>query len=155
MNNTQLQFELEKLANPDLALFAQRFFRTGPGEYGHGDSFRGIRVPEIRKLVSVFAILPLSETRNLLRFEFHEDRLLALLILVRQFAKGDELVKTRIYELYFKNMEAVNNWDLVDSSAPYIVALIYSTEIANHFTSSHVPLTCGREGLPLLRRRIS
>jgi 3-methyladenine DNA glycosylase AlkD len=119
--NVQLQTELKKLANPDLAQFAQRFFRTGPGEYGDGDRFRGIRVPEIRKLVSKYAVLPLSETRSLLKSEFHEDRLLALLILVRQFAKADELVRTRIYEFYLKNMDAVNNWDLVDSSAPYIV----------------------------------
>ena len=121
MTNTQLRSELEKLTNPALALFAQRFFRTGPGEYGEGDTFRGIRVPELRKLVSKQAVLPLDETKKLLKSEFHEDRLLALLILVRQFAKGDELVRTRIYELYLKNMEAVNNWDLVDSSAPYIV----------------------------------
>jgi 3-methyladenine DNA glycosylase AlkD len=121
MTNTQLQAELEKLANPDLAIFAQRFFRTAPGEYGYGDKFRGIRVPEIKKLVSKHAVLPFGETKNLLRSEFHEDRLLALMILVRQFAKGDELVRTRIYELYLKNMDAVNNWDLVDSSAPYIV----------------------------------
>src|SRR4051812_5130349 len=110
MTNTQLRSELEKLANPDLALFAQRFFRTGPGEYGDGDTFRGIRVPELRKLVSKCAVLPLNETKNLLKSEFHEDRLLALLILVRQFAKGDELVKTHIYELYLQNMDAVNNW---------------------------------------------
>ena len=121
MTNTQLQTELEKLANPDLAHFAQRFFRTGLGEYGDGDRFRGIRVPEIRKLVSKHAVLPLDETKCLLRSEFHEDRLLALLILVRQFAKGVELDRTRIYELYLKNMDAVNNWNLVDSSAPYIV----------------------------------
>jgi len=62
-----------------------------------------------------------TDVKSALKSEFHEDRLLALLILVRQFAKGDELIRTRIYELYLKNMDAVNNWDLVDSSAPYIL----------------------------------
>jgi 3-methyladenine DNA glycosylase AlkD len=109
------------LGDSATAVFLRRFFKTGPGEYGEGDLFRGIRVPVLRKLAGEFQGLTLSETEELLHSPYHEDRLLALLILVRLFAKGGESERKKVYSTYLKNTRFVNNWDLVDSSAPYIV----------------------------------
>jgi 3-methyladenine DNA glycosylase AlkD len=116
-----IQKRLRKLANEKHAAVSQRFFKTGPGEYGEGDVFIGIRVPVLRKLAGEYSDLPLEVTTTLLRSRIHEERLLALLLLVRSFSKGDGLRKKSIYENYLKNTEFVNNWDLVDSSAEHIV----------------------------------
>ncbi len=112
---------LESLSNPGAALFAQRFFKTGPGEYGEGDRFRGIRVPVLRKLSRTLDDTPLPEVILLLASPFHEDRLLALLMLMRRFAGGDDLMREQIYHLYLANTRFINNWDLVDLSAEHIV----------------------------------
>ena len=116
-----IQQHLEALGDPEKAAHAQRFFKTGPGQYGEGDVFRGIRVPVLRKLAKDYQHLPLAETVALLQSPFHEDRLLALLILVRAFSKGDDAVKKTIYDLYLKHTRWINNWDLVDASAHKIV----------------------------------
>lgn len=121
MTAAEITRELEKLADPDDAVNLQRFFKTGPGQYGEGDLFRGIRVPVLRSLAKRYALLPVSEARKLLHSRYHEDRLLALLILVRLFAKGDERAREEIYTLYLENVRYINNWDLVDSSAEHIV----------------------------------
>jgi 3-methyladenine DNA glycosylase AlkD len=118
---TEIQKELGRLGDSETAVFLQRFFKTGPGEYGDGDLFRGIRVPALRKLAKKYRGLTLSETEELLRSPYHEDRLLALLILVRLYSRGIESVRKKVYSTYLKNTRFVNNWDLVDSSAPYIV----------------------------------
>ncbi len=118
---TDIRTRLEELTNPEAALFAQRFFKTGPGEYGEGDLFRGIRVPVLRKLCGMLDDMPLSEVSGLLESAFHEDRLLALLIYMRRFARGDERYRERIYKLYLASTRFINNWDLVDISAPHIV----------------------------------
>src|SRR5437667_4772748 len=112
---------LEKLPDPKRAARSEWFFKTGPGEYGEGDTFRGIRVPDLRSIASKAGSLPLAESKKLLFSKFHEDRLLALLILVKLFANADEAAKNRIFDLYIKSTRAINNWDLVDSSAGYIV----------------------------------
>ncbi len=112
---------LEALSNPGAALLAQRFFKTGPGEYGEGDLFRGIRVPVLRKLSRTLDATPLPKVVRLLASPFHEDRLLALLMLMRRFGKGDEAMKEQIYTLYLANTRFINNWDLVDVSAEHIV----------------------------------
>ncbi len=112
---------LEALSNPGAALFAQRFFKTGPGEYGEGDLFRGIRVPVLRKLSRTFDDTPLPEVLLLLASSFHDDRLLALLMLVRRFGQGDEAMRGHIYTHYLANTRFINNWDLVDVSAEHIV----------------------------------
>lgn len=112
---------LVELRDEEKARHALRYFKCGPGEYGEGDRFLGIRVPDVRKLVRVFAALPLAEVTTLLHSEYHEARLLALLLLVRQYEKGDNAVRKRIYELYLANTAYINNWDLVDSSAGQIV----------------------------------
>ena len=112
---------LEALSNPEAALFAQRYFKTGPGEYAEGDIFRGIRVPVLRKMVPSLDGTPLPEVIRLLESVFHEDRLLALLLLMRRFEKGDESVRQHIHDLYLAHTRFINNWDLVDISSQYLV----------------------------------
>jgi 3-methyladenine DNA glycosylase AlkD len=121
MKIQDIQKRLRKLGNEKHAAINQKFFKTGPGEYGEGDVFIGIRVPVLRKLAGEYSDLPLEDTTNLLRSRIHEERLLALLLLVGAFSKGDDPVRKSIYEIYLKNTEFVNNWDLVDSSAEHIV----------------------------------
>jgi len=112
---------LRRMANPRDAAVLQRFFKTGPGEYGAGDRFLGIRVPAIRKLAAELDELALRDVASLLRSPFHEERLLALLLFVRLFRRGDAKQRERIYNLYLKNTRFINNWDLVDLTAPHIV----------------------------------
>ena len=112
---------LRALGSPEAAAFAARYFKTGPGQYGEGDIFLGIRVPVLRKLTAEFRALPEDEVLSLLGSEFHEARLLALLIWVRAATKGDEATRRRVYDLYLTNTRSVNNWDLVDASARDIV----------------------------------
>lgn len=112
---------LEALADPEAALFAQRFFKTGAGQYGEGDLFRGIRVPVLRKLSVTLDDTPLQEVIQLLSSALHEDRLLALLLLMRRFQRGTEKDQEQIYRLYLAHTSRINNWDLVDISAPHIV----------------------------------
>jgi len=112
---------LKKLGNPEHAEVSQRFFKTGPGEYGEGDIFIGVRVPVLRKLASEFIDLPVSEVEILLRSPIHEERLLAILLFVHIFKKGDGDIKKKIYDLYLESTEFINNWDLVDTSAEHII----------------------------------
>ncbi len=116
-----VQKRLKKLGNPEHAAISQKFFKTGPGEYGQGDIFIGIRVPVLRKLVKEFKDLPTREVEILLRSPIHEERLLAILLFVHIFSKGDKTTKKGIYNLYLKSSEFINNWDLVDASAGHIV----------------------------------
>src|SRR5262249_10873297 len=117
----KLQEQLRTLSDPPRAAFLQRFFKTGPGEYADGDLFRGIRVPVLRRLARQYEFLTLAEAKRLLQSNYHEDRLLALLILTRNYVRGDEVVRARVFDLYLKNTRFINNWDLVDSSAGQIV----------------------------------
>jgi 3-methyladenine DNA glycosylase AlkD len=112
---------LRELGDPVRAEHSKRFFKTGPGEYGEGDVFLGLKVPDIRRLSRAFRGLALAELRKLLRSKIHEERLLALFVLVLQFEKGDERVRTAVYGFYLKSARFVNNWDLVDASADHIV----------------------------------
>ncbi len=115
------QKRLRKLASREKAETARRFFKTGPGEYGEGDVFIGVRVPELRKLAREFQALSLTEVRKLIRSEIHEERLLALLILVGNLPKADPKVQKRIYDLYMAHLRYIDNWDLVDASAEHVV----------------------------------
>lgn len=108
-------------SNPAKAAHLQRFFKTGRGEYAEGDVFIGVTVPEQRKIAKLFSNLSLNETIVLLHSKIHEERLVALLILVDQYKKGNEQKKEEIYKFYVNNTAYVNNWDLVDTSAEYIV----------------------------------
>lgn len=112
---------VRQLANPERGCFLQRFFKTGPGEYAEGDVFAGLTVPQIRQLARRYADLPYDRSLRLLKSEIHEERLLALLIWVKQFRKGDPATRRRIYQTYLKHSRFVNNWDLVDLSAEIIV----------------------------------
>jgi 3-methyladenine DNA glycosylase AlkD len=116
-----LRQALQAAATPGAAAILQRFFKTGPGEYAEGDRFHGVRVPALRKLVPSCDALGLDQLRTLLHAQYHEERLLALLALVRRFGRGDDALRCRIYTLYLRETRFINNWDLVDLSAPAIV----------------------------------
>ena len=116
----QLKQKLTALADPKKAPLATRFFKTGPGEYGAGDQFMGIPVPELRKLVKEFSSLALSDTQTLVQSPWHEERLLGLLLWVNQYKKGSAPEQGKIYTAYVNNFSYINNWDLVDSSAEHI-----------------------------------
>ncbi len=113
--------ELRQLANPDKALVLQRFFKTGTGEYGEGDRFLGIPVPAQRIVAKTYRSADLSAIESLLHSPIHEHRLTALLILTYQFPKASPAQQKVLYEFYLNNTGSINNWDLVDSSAEYIV----------------------------------
>lgn len=115
------QAKLKSLADPVLAQSAARFFKTGPGEYGEKDVFLGMRAQALRQLAKEHQGLTLSEIEVLLRSAIHEERALALLILVRVAVKAAASVRKEIYEFYLANTRYVNNWDLVDVSAPALV----------------------------------
>jgi 3-methyladenine DNA glycosylase AlkD len=113
--------ELRKYASLKKAKILQGFFKTGPGDYGQGDIFLGVMVPQIRTVAKLCQAIPLKEADQLLQSKFHEERLLALLVLILKFKKGNDEEKKEIYELYLARTRYVNNWDLVDLSAKHIV----------------------------------
>ena len=117
MTIDEIRLQLRKRANPTIAAHSLRFFKTGPGEYGEGDRFLGIRVPVLRKLARQCSGESLKEVENLLQSPWHEERLFALLRLVRRFETGPEAERRQICNLYLDNTRFINNWDLVDSSA--------------------------------------
>jgi 3-methyladenine DNA glycosylase AlkD len=123
MNAREFQIRLRSLSNPDDAAFLAKFFKTGLGEYGQGDVFIGVRVPAIRKVAKQFKLLPLSEVVHLLHSPIHEERLAALVILVLQTARGNSETRKRGYDMYLANITCINNWDLVDLSAPQIAGV--------------------------------
>lgn len=112
---------LQLLGDPERARLLQRYFKTGPGEYAAGDVFIGLTVPAVRSLLKEYRNLMPAEVLPLLASGIHEERLFALLALVRCFDKGDSAVREQIYALYLANTGSINNWDLVDCSAPTIV----------------------------------
>lgn len=118
---TNLKKELKSKASSKRAKNLQRFFKTGPGEYGEGDIFLGIKLPDSRVIVKKYGGLDLRKVEKLLHSKIHEERSVALGILVQQFQKGDKKQKEKIFKFYLKNTKNVNNWDLVDGSAHKIV----------------------------------
>jgi 3-methyladenine DNA glycosylase AlkD len=117
MNAEEISKRLQKIGNKEDARFLQGFFKTGVGQYGEGDIFLGIRVPALRELAKEYKALPLKEILLLLRSPYHEVRLFALILFVNAFARGDENIQKKIYDLYMANTRYINNWDLVDISA--------------------------------------
>jgi 3-methyladenine DNA glycosylase AlkD len=111
---------LRKFARPAKAAILHRFFKTGPGEYGEGDRFLGITVPQIRSLVRRFHPADFAALPPLIGSPLHEERLLGLLLLVERYRKGDEADRDRAYRLYLRSFPHINNWDLVDATAEYI-----------------------------------
>jgi len=120
-NLVQLKKELKELSDPKQAKILQRFFKTGKGEYGEGDIFLGVKVPVQRKVTLGFRDLSQKNIEELLNSKIHEYRMTALLILIDQYEKADERGKKMIFNFYLKNSKNINNWDLVDISAPKIV----------------------------------
>lgn len=116
-----IRAQLAKLSTKERAKASAWFFKMGPGDYAEGDQFMGITVPEVRTVAKSFKELSLDDTLLLLRSPFHEERLLALFLLVQRFKKSDEDMRTHIYEQYLAHTTFVNNWDLVDGSAASIV----------------------------------
>ena len=113
--------QLRELGNPGRAEHSTRFFKTGPGEYGEGDRFLGLKVPDVRGVSRRCGDLTFANLRQLLKSPIHEERQLALFVLVLRFNKGDPSQQKKIYDFYIRNRHGVNNWDLVDGSAPHIV----------------------------------
>jgi 3-methyladenine DNA glycosylase AlkD len=129
---TSLRREVRDLASPAVAKTNQWFFKTGPGQYGEGDHFLGLRVPMLRALAKKYRTLPYADALKLLKSDWHEERLLALILLVNAYDESNERDKDRIHRAYLGNVRYVNNWDLVDSSAPQIVGA--------HLTAGNVGL---------------
>ena len=118
----KLKREIKKQANPEKAKQLQRFFKTGIGQYGEGDVFLGLTVPIQREIAKEFGgEVSFNEIEELLNSGIHEERLISLLILVDRFRKGEDKDKKYIFDFYLRNASRVNNWDLVDLTAPNIV----------------------------------
>jgi len=121
MNIKEIRKKISLERNPVQAEALQRFFKTDKGEYGEGDVFYGIKVPVQRKIAVAFKNLSFDDLTILLKSKIHEERLIAALILVEQFAKADDKKQKIIFDFYIKNRKGINNWDLVDLSAPKII----------------------------------
>ncbi len=118
---SELKKDLRDLTEPGRSINSQWFFKTGPGEYGEGDKFLGLTVPNTRLVAKKYKDLSMKDLQRLLNSKWHEERLLALIIMVNQFKKADEDAQNQLYELYLSNTGRINNWDLVDTSARDIV----------------------------------
>lgn len=116
-----IETELRHLATDEKRIVLQRFFKTAPGQYGEGDRFLGVTVPLTRIVAKKYLAMPLNEIIELLQSEWHEVRLCALLMMCERFKKGDSATRKDIFNYYIENTERINNWDLVDLSAPTIV----------------------------------
>lgn len=117
----ELRKNIRTLASPEISRTMQWFFKTGKGEYGEGDVFVGLKVPIQRKLARGFKDLALADLKILLKSPVHEERLISLFILVDKYEKGADKEKEAIFTFYLKNRRGINNWDLVDLSAPKII----------------------------------
>lgn len=128
MSVYQLKKDLQKLASHKRAVSSLRFFKTGKGQYGAGDKFIGVSVPDIRSIAKQYIYLPLPAVAKLLHSKIHEERLCALLILVAKYKVGDKEEQKQIFNLYLKNYQYINNWDLVDLSAHHILGAYLSDQ---------------------------
>lgn len=123
MKASQLQHALQNVAQPSRVADYQRFFKTAPGQYGEGDVFIGVTMPLLRQVCKPYSLLPLNEVQILLQSSIHEHRMAALVILTHAYKKADAMQQQRIYDLYLNNLAKgnINNWDLIDLSAPNII----------------------------------
>jgi 3-methyladenine DNA glycosylase AlkD len=134
-----LERELAAAADPERAKSLTWFFKTGKGEYAEGDRFLGLTVPNLRRIALKYRALRLEDLARLLQSPLHEYRLAALEILVAQFERGDEPKRQEIAAFYLGQTARINNWDLVDASAPYILGeylLTRPRELLDHLASS-------------------
>jgi 3-methyladenine DNA glycosylase AlkD len=118
---SDLRRELVQASDPERARNNAWFFKTGKGQYGEGDKFCGISVPIQRRIARRYGHLPLNDLRRLLGSPIHEHRFTALEILVLKYESGDDHARQEVFNFYLANTERINNWDLVDTSAPYII----------------------------------
>jgi len=118
---SELKLNMQALPKKEVAPNLQKYFKTDKGEYGEGDKFIGLSVSQQRKLAKEFKDLSLIEIKGFLNSSIHEERLISLFILVDKYEKADEKGKEEIFNFYLKNRKRINNWDLVDSSAPKII----------------------------------
>jgi 3-methyladenine DNA glycosylase AlkD len=145
---TEIRRRLREHARPEIVSILQSFFKTGRGQYGEGDRFIGVKVPGVRTVCRECRGASLPAVRTLLRSRVHEERLLALLLLIEAFKVGTEIERRRIYEFYLAHTAFINNWDLVDASASQIVgAWLYGRSTA--------PLTKLARSSSLWERRIA
>jgi 3-methyladenine DNA glycosylase AlkD len=121
MTGAALKRELKAAGTPRRAAGAARYFKTGPGQYGDGNLFLGVTVPDLRRIVRHYRGLSLTDTERLLKAKEHEVRLAALLILVAQYERGDQALQRAILKLYLSHTKYIDNWDLVDASCREIV----------------------------------
>jgi 3-methyladenine DNA glycosylase AlkD len=121
MSLSQLKRRIKQASDKTYAETMHWFFKTGEGEYGEGDKFAGIKVPGQRKIAKDFSNFNLTEIKVLIKSKIHEERLIGLLILVEKYNKGNETQRDKIFNFYINNRKGINNWDLVDLSAPKIV----------------------------------
>ncbi len=121
MSLEKLKADLLKVANTEKAKILSKFFKTGKGEYADGDKFLGITVPVQRKIARKYLNLSLSDIKTLLSSKYHEHRFTGLIILCSQYKKSAQNEKEKIFHFYLENLTYVNNWDLVDISAPAII----------------------------------
>lgn len=125
----ELKRALGEYADAERAVHAQRFFKTKEGEYGFGDEFIGVTMPSIRRVTKQFRTAPLATVEKLLQSKVHEERMLALIIMVEQYKRADAQGCETLYACYVRNLAQVNNWDLVDVTTPHIVgAHLYSRQ---------------------------
>jgi 3-methyladenine DNA glycosylase AlkD len=148
MSFSEVRKEIRDLADPKKAQILQRFFKTGPGEYGEGDRFLGIMVPQIRVAVKKYRDLDSGSLHTFLESPFHEERLFALLVLVLRFQRGSRQERKKIYDFYVRNLRAINNWDFVDLTAPTIVGTTW-------FEGGRVPIEKWVRSRNLWERRIA
>ena len=121
MKHTEVIKLLKEQADPEKAKHSTRFFKSGPGEYGEGDKFLGIKVPDQRKIAKKYRDLPAEEIEKLLQNEFHEVRLTAVMLMTYKVEKGGQEELEEMTQLYLENLPAMNNWDIVDSSCHKIL----------------------------------
>lgn len=130
MKAKDVSLSIQQIQNPQKAAILQRFFKTGKGEYAEGDIFSGLTVLQSRVIAKKYKDLELSEIENLLHSKIHEERLIALLILIEHFKKNKHEQK-EIFEMYLQNTKYINNWDLVDLSAPNVVGMYLADKKRN------------------------
>ncbi len=152
--------DLKALHDPTSAAFFPKFFKTGKGEYGEGDVFMGVTVPQMRSVAKLHHDLALPEVEKLLENKIHEVRMVGLFILVSQYQRAkDPKIKKQLVKFYLDHLEAVNNWDLVDSTAPQILGhslldqkdrkILYTFVTKNHLWTQRIGIVATQE---LIRR---
>src|SRR5690348_17496012 len=132
MSRAAIRRDLRALGDPSRAALLQRYFKTARGEYAEGDRFLGVTVPQVRRLASGYQQLPLRDIEALLQSRWHEERLLALIMLVHRYQRGTPAERAAICRLYLHNTSFINNWDLVDCSAANIVGAHLSGRSEEH-----------------------